>query len=66
MSKQEISLLVALAGLALTVFICLPLFLIWSLNVLFALGIPISIKTWLASLILIAAVNATNNYRRKS
>jgi hypothetical protein len=32
--------------------ICLPLAVIWSLNVLFGIGIPYSLKTWAASLIL--------------
>ena len=36
--------------------VIVPIAVIWSLNTLFALGIVISLKTWLATLVLAAVV----------
>ena len=39
--------------------ICFPLLGVWSLNVLFGLGIAYTFKTWLASFILISLLTGS-------
>ena len=55
--------LVVLAVLAiLAVIVIAPLGLIWSLDTLFGLAIPYTLKTWTATLVLLAlTVNARGN-----
>ena len=56
-------LLVVLAVLAiLAVVVIAPLGLIWSLDILFGLAIPYTLKAWVAALVLLAlTVNARRN-----
>jgi hypothetical protein len=42
----------------------MPLAVVWSVNALFGAGIPYSLKTWAAALILVGLFAA--NYSRKS
>jgi hypothetical protein len=43
--------------------VCVPLAVIWSMNILFGFGIEYSVKTWAASLILSGLFAA--NYSRR-
>ena len=60
---MTIGLLVVLIIIGLLCILILPQALIWSLNILFGLGIAITFKTWLAALFLIFLLG---NYGNKS
>jgi hypothetical protein len=56
---------IAFAALIVIVVVAGPLLMIWALNTLFpVLAIPYTVWTWLAALILGAAVNPTIKYKR--
>lgn len=56
MSRQDFVAMILLVSLVLLLILG-PFFTIWSLNQLFALKIPMSFKSWCASLWLIAAIH---------
>ncbi len=57
--------ILAFAALILIVVVAGPLLMIWALNTLFpVLAIEYTVWTWLAALILGAAVNPTIKYKR--
>lgn len=54
---------IPLIALCLIFFLIGPFLLIWSMNTLFALSIPYTLKTWVAALLLAGAVGG---FRRSS
>lgn len=46
------------------VVLLVPLVIIWSLNTLFMLGIPYTLETWAAALILVVTVGGTSRKMR--
>lgn len=52
---------VALAMLFMLALVVGPVFTIWSLNLLFGLTIPVTLKTWLSALWLAAVVKAATS-----
>jgi hypothetical protein len=60
--------MVAILGWALIVAVVvgIPLLVIWSLNILFALGIAYTLKTWFAALVLGAVVSRTSSSNKKT
>jgi hypothetical protein len=58
----------ALAMLAVAAIVLLwlgPIMTIWSLNLLFGLSIPITLKTWAATLWLIACIGGSSQSSRR-
>ena len=51
------------ALLIVTLVVCAPLLLIWSLNTLFAVGIDYTFWTWLAALVLVSLVGSSASKR---
>lgn len=49
---------IALVALALFLIVAGPLIVIWALNTLFALGIGYTFVNWLATFVLLSAINA--------
>ena len=49
---REGSLVILAVPVVLAIILFLPLLMIWSLNTLLALGIPYTVKTWLAMIVL--------------
>jgi hypothetical protein len=56
----EAGLVVLVAILAVLVIVFAPLVTIWALNTLFALAIPYTFKTWLATTLLTMVLTARN------
>lgn len=63
MKHKDASLVLGLLTLTIIVLIIGPLLAIWALNVLFNLGIVVSIKTWFAAFILFGGLLTVRRHK---
>jgi len=59
------TLIVPIALLSVALVVCSPLLTIWELNTLFAVGIPYTFKTWLATFLLETSLVIIAGSKRK-